>query len=86
MDEAFLLEAEVGPWIELPLWLPGDEEAGFMAVDISRAVGAGLTFRPLAETTAATLAWAHERPDDHQWRAGLKPERERQLLQAWRAR
>lgn len=86
VDEAFLVEAGVGPWMELPLWLPGDEEAGIMAVDISRAIAAGLTFRPLVRTTVDTLTWAQGRPSDHQWRAGLKPERERELLRAWQAR
>ncbi len=77
----FLAQHKVAPWSDLPAWLPDDgEDAGFAHVDVSRAVAAGLAFRPLAETVRDTLAWAASRPADHEWRAGLKPERERELL------
>ena len=46
-----------------------------------RAIAAGLTFRPLDETVAATLADAE--PVEG---VGLTPERERELLAAWWAR
>jgi 2'-hydroxyisoflavone reductase len=59
VDEAFLIERGVEPWSELPLWLP--ESSGthgyFHRAAIGRAVAAGLTFRPLAETVRDTLAW-----------------------------
>jgi 2'-hydroxyisoflavone reductase len=63
VDEERLAEAGVEPWLGLPLWLdlprnPGLR--GFLAVDVSRAVGAGLSFRPLEETAADTLSWARE--------------------------
>jgi 2'-hydroxyisoflavone reductase len=44
---------------------------------------AGLTFRPLADIIRDTLAWDAAHPRDLERRAGLKPEREAQLLQAW---
>jgi len=53
-------------------------------VDISKAIGAGLKFRPLEETVRDTLEWAKTRPVDHEWRAGLTPEREAQVLAAWK--
>ncbi len=78
----FLAQNKVAPWSDLPAWLPDDgEDAGFAHVDVSKAIAAGLTFRPLAETVRDTLAWAAARPADHEWRAGLTPERERELLQ-----
>ncbi|MCI0580200.1 MAG: SDR family oxidoreductase [Chloroflexi bacterium] len=80
VDETFLLAAGVQPWIELPLWLPGEEYAGLHHVEVGKAVAAGLTFRPLPDTVRDTLAWAQTRPADHQWRAGLPPEREQELL------
>lgn len=84
VDEAFLRAQGVQPWSELPLWIgSGPEYAGFSRFDTSRAVAAGLTFRPVAETVRATLDWAQSRPDDHQWRAGLAPEREAELLALW---
>jgi 2'-hydroxyisoflavone reductase len=52
-----LLDADVQPWSELPLWLPGDEYAGMTRADTRRARAAGLTFRPLEETVVDTLAW-----------------------------
>lgn len=83
MDEAFLLGQGVGPWIEVPLWVPEAEGVNVSAVSISRALAAGLTFRPLAETVRDTLAWDATRPADQAWRAGLPPDRERELLAAW---
>jgi 2'-hydroxyisoflavone reductase len=81
-DEKFLLEAGVQPWVEMPLWIPGP---GF-SVNVGRAISAGLTFRPLAETVRDTLAWHQTRPAAHEWRAGMKPEKEAALLQAWQGR
>jgi 2'-hydroxyisoflavone reductase len=89
VDEPFLLDAGVAPWSELPLWLPvgrSPELAGLMAVSIEKALAAGLTCRPLAETIRDTLAWDAARPADEPRRAGLAPEREAAVLKAWRAR
>ena len=63
---------------QLPYWYP--ELAGFSAFDVSKALGAGLGFRPLAETIADTLAWDRGRGA---LKVGLTPEREREVLQAW---
>ena len=45
-----LLAAGVAPWTGLPLWLPVEEYAAFASVDATRALGAGLSYRPLRET------------------------------------
>lgn len=80
-DDAFLQQNEVQPWSQLPLWIGnGPEYDGFSRYDCSRAIAAGLTFRPVAETVAATLEWAQNRPADHAWRAGLAAEQEAELL------
>ncbi|HMJ00851.1 MAG TPA: SDR family oxidoreductase [Gaiellaceae bacterium] len=81
VDGDFLLEQEVGEWMELPLWLQDPEAVGMHRTDVSRAVGAGLTFRPLADTVRATLDVA-ETTDT----AGMAPEREAEILAAWKAR
>lgn len=89
VSEPFLLEAGVGPWMELPLWIPDQSDAdmvGFSDVDVGKAIGAGLTFRPLAETIRDTLAWDATRPFGVERRAGLGPEREKEVLRAWHAR
>ncbi|MFN8424397.1 MAG: hypothetical protein U0470_13825 [Anaerolineae bacterium] len=45
-----------------------------------RAVAAGLTFRPLAQTIADTLAWHRGRPSGTDLAAGLSADREAALL------
>jgi 2'-hydroxyisoflavone reductase len=83
VDEARLAEAGVKPWEELPLWvdLPREPDfRGFLAVDIGRALAAGLTFRPFEETVADTLAWTRRR-DGGSAPAGLTREREAELLE-----
>lgn len=83
VDDTFLSEQEVGEWMELPLWIDtrNQEWRRFMEVDTSRATAAGLTFRPLDETVAATLEHAELVQG-----VGLTPEREQELLAAWWAR
>ncbi|MGZ8783635.1 MAG: SDR family oxidoreductase [Gaiellaceae bacterium] len=77
VDEQTLLDAEVQPWLELPLWLPGDEYAGMARADAQRAREAGLTFRPLEETVVDTLAWDRTVEGD---RPTLSREKERTVL------
>jgi len=88
MDEKFLLDKEVQPWSELPLWVPSSDtqSANIHAVSIARALDAGLTFRPVADTVRDTLAWDATRPAGRSWRAGLRAEREAEILEAWRNR
>jgi 2'-hydroxyisoflavone reductase len=77
----FLDQHKVAAWGDMPVWVPDNEEnAGFSRMNVSKAIDAGLKFRPLEETVRDTLAWANTRPPDHEWRAGLKPEREQELL------
>ncbi len=82
VDEGFLLAREVAPWSELPLWIPA-ADAGFLQVDIGKALGAGLVTRPLEDTIRDTLEWASQRPADYHWQAGLPEAREMALLQEW---
>jgi len=86
--ESFLLEEGVEPWMGLPLWIPEQDDSmrGLDAVDCHKAIGAGLTFRPLAETVRDTLAWDATRPSDAVRGAGLSLERETELLRKWRER
>lgn len=77
----------VAPWAgpkSLPLWLPMADYAGFGARDGQRAVAAGLSLRPLAQTLADTLAWEHTRAADTPRRAGLTDEEEAALRLALR--
>jgi 2'-hydroxyisoflavone reductase len=82
------LEAEkVQPWSDMPSWIPGrGDTAGFGRRIIKKAMAAGLTFRPLVQTSADTLAWFKEQPAEREkLRAGITPEREREILAKWQA-
>jgi 2'-hydroxyisoflavone reductase len=82
VPEDLLQEKGVEPFTELPLWVPR-EYAAMLAVDCSKAIAAGLTFRPLSETIEDVLDWDRARPVGTEPAAGLSPEREQELLRAW---
>ena len=85
-SEEFLLERGVAAWSEMPLWVPAPAR-GMVTVSVRRAIAAGLRFRPLDDTVRDTLAWHGERGGAAvTLRAGLAPEREAELLAAWRER
>jgi 2'-hydroxyisoflavone reductase len=95
---AFLQQQQVRGWSDLPVWVaPTADNAGFSRVSIERALGRGLTFRPLADTSRATLDWFQSLPEqaffremtaEQQARIGgvLSPERESATLRAWHER
>ena len=79
IPDEFLQQHEVGEWMELPMWLADPEWVGMNQTDVSRAVAAELAFRPLEDTVRGALDDAETKDE-----AGMKPERERELLEAWR--
>jgi nucleoside-diphosphate-sugar epimerase len=90
MDDDFLLAEGAGPWMELPLWLP-EQDAAILQADVSHAVAAGLRFRPVEETVRDTLAWTQAGGGTSELasgvmigEAGMRPEREAELLSAWK--
>ena len=84
VDGTTLLDAGIDPWSQLPMWLPGPENAGLMAVDCTRAIRAGLRFRPLVTTIRDTLKWDRDRDPSVPMKAGLEPSREAELLELHR--
>ncbi len=79
-SEQFLSEHQVGPYVQMPLWVPA-EANGMSRTDVSRARAAGLVFRPLPEIFRDTLDWF--RTTDRfggELRAGIPHEREEELL------
>jgi len=82
-DPAFLEAHDVGPWMELPLWLGSGEDDSFMRAPVDRALAAGLRIRPLTETVGATLDWARSGGAPADPPAGLARAKERQVLDAW---
>ncbi len=87
VTEEFLAAQGVAPWTEMPLFIPESDpdSIGMDSVSIAKALQAGLSSRPLRDTVRDTLTWQRTRPRDHTWRAGIAPERERELLGAWHA-
>ena len=86
----FLVEQKVAPWGDMPTWLPKtDPEYALSNTDTTRAVKAGLTYRSLATSSVDALSWFDAQPEaarTQMMKAGLTPEREGQVLEAWRAR
>ncbi len=88
-DTDFLLSRNVRPYSDMPLWIPArGDRVGFQRFDLTRPIAHGLTYRPLAETARDTLEYHYSRPADRQanMRAGMKPDREAQLLAEWKRR
>ena len=85
LDGKFLLEQNVNPWMgpdSLPLWAGNDpDEAGFLQINVDKALEAGLKIRALEETIRDTLEWAATRGSDHEWKSGLSTARETELLE-----
>jgi 2'-hydroxyisoflavone reductase len=59
----FMASQQIAAWSDMPVWVtPTPDSDGFSRVSIQRALDAGLTFRPLADTTHATLEWYRSAP------------------------
>jgi 2'-hydroxyisoflavone reductase len=89
VDADFLIANGVQPYgTQMPVFqVMRGRTAGFARFDLTPELKAGLTFRPLEVTAKETLDWFRtltDRPDGPT--KGLKPEREKQLLELWRAR
>jgi len=89
VDADFLEEHEVQPWMHMTVWVPPvGEYAGFSTSNIDRAIEAGLTFRPLADTTVATVDYWTSLSEERRGKAkaGCPPELEEKVLTAWHNR
>ena len=66
----------------------GASTVAFCTSVIEKAKAAGLTFRTLEDTVRAAMTWYHSRPaaEQEKLRAGISPEREREVLALWHAR
>src|SRR5437762_7782316 len=84
VSEEFLNEQKVQPWSDMPVWTGKDDAVA--RTNISRALSKGLMFRLLDVTARDTLAWFKSLPPDRQShpKAGLSPEREAEVLAAWK--
>ena len=90
-DYDFLKQHEVQyviPWI-----MPVDDYSGSARISNVRAIANGLTYRPLAQSSVDVLEWWHSDAvtDERRQKAwseapALSPEREKEIIAAWRAR
>jgi len=88
VDTDFVIDAGLRPYGEMPVWRPARDGAeGFARFDLTPEVEKGLTFRSLADTTAATLEFHFSRPPERQaeLRAGVSADREAEVLAMWHA-
>ena len=92
VDPRLIQDAEIAPWEELPIWLPGDHEyAAMHDYDVRRAHEWGLRPRPPAETGIDTWEWLSALgappplPPDRP-APGVSAERERAVLETWHNR
>lgn len=86
VDDKFLTSEKIID--DIPIWTsPHGPEIGYSTMNINKAIGKGLTFRSLSDTTKATLEWFRKQPAERQikMRAGIKPPREAEVLAAWHA-
>lgn len=81
--DTFAVKLWENPDVNFQPWVP-DEYAGMRDADCRKAIAAGLTFRPLAETIRDTLAWKAAGPSRDDMRSGLSRERERDALRSLR--
>ena len=89
IDADFLAKHEVQPWGHMTAWIPPrDGYEGFGSIDCSKAIAAGLTFRPLADTVEDTMEYWNNLPEERRAkpRAGLPRDKEKEVLAAWHAR
>ncbi len=80
IPDPFLEEKLAEHKVYLPLAEAKGEWAGIEQVDCSKAIGAGLSFRPLSSTVIDTLVWYQTKPEDYVMKTGLNAETERKII------
>ncbi|HEV2890811.1 MAG TPA: NAD-dependent epimerase/dehydratase family protein [Frankiaceae bacterium] len=65
VDGKTIVDNGLKPWTEIPVWLwdAAEDVSQTWNVDVSRALEAGLTARPMAETVRDTWAWVQAGAD-----------------------
>ncbi|MDT4898961.1 MAG: hypothetical protein QOH25_4038 [Acidobacteriota bacterium] len=86
VSEDFLLQEKIAAWSEMPLWMPEEgapHVKGFMLINCNKAVGAGLSFRPLNDTIRDILTWRETNRLNEELKAGIDVDKEQRLLRKW---
>ena len=82
VDENFLLEQEVKPWVDVPLWLPKRLQ-GLFCVNDEKAVDEGLKYRSVDTTLSGTLNWLNNQTTEFKIEVGMDEVWELRILRAW---
>jgi nucleoside-diphosphate-sugar epimerase len=78
-----VVEAGVGAWVEMPMWLPPDDLSVY-SCSVGKAIAAGLTVRSARETIADTWAWVASLTEFPAGiKAGLDPAKEERVLKEY---
>ena len=87
VDDYAFLERH-GITAAIPWGMLKGNDLGMMSIGNAKAVAAGLTFRPVADTVRDTLAWWGTTPEARRAapRFGITPEQESAALAEWRRR
>lgn len=98
VDAEFLDEQGVSAWQDMPAWIaPMEDYSGFGQVSTAKARAHGLKNRPIEETARDAWEWVKALPPEAQpkWgeagargrmTPGLSRAREKEVLEAWKAR
>ncbi|MGD6775684.1 SDR family oxidoreductase [Sutcliffiella horikoshii] len=92
-DESFLLEQQVAPWTEMPLWIPEEHPIvegsepwrGASSISIEKALQHRLEVRSVEETVKDVRDWMTSK-EDEELKAGIHKEKEQNVLNAWKTR
>jgi len=82
VSESFLQREEVVPFQDLPMVLP-ESQRNFMQVNNNKAIETGLSNRLLDDTIADIMTWLDTLDSGYELKAGLRLEREQELLTKW---
>ncbi|HKA87702.1 MAG TPA: SDR family oxidoreductase [Haliangiales bacterium] len=90
VDVKFLAEQKVSPWSDMPAWVPATDadSKGFGSISAAKAIARGMRFRPVVDICRDTLAWWKTLPEERRakLKAGITPDREKDVLLAWARR
>jgi 2'-hydroxyisoflavone reductase len=85
-SDDFLMQEKVAAWSEVPLWIPEEDAPhlkGFMFINCNKAVGSGLSFRPLNDTIRDIVTWRETNRLNEDLKAGIDSNKEQRLLRKW---
>jgi 2'-hydroxyisoflavone reductase len=81
INEKWLLENEVKPWVELTCWHPSKEGEALNQISVQKAIDNGLQFHTLEDIIKDTMKWFEDIDGYNKtWSFGLSREKEHILL------